>query len=213
MDDDTVRIERRWAMPNGKTFTIKPIRDVVRDECLDAQARANGEAVIIDPFAREAQYGTITNDLNPEYSTDFHMDALEFLRQQESEGADLVLYDPPYSMTQAAQLYKSYGKDKLEVNVSNMAYWARCKDECARVLKPGGVALCCGWNTNGLGRNRGFVLERVVIVPHGGEEHDDFGGSAARYFSRCRGRDELVAYMSALTSVDGNVLYIGGVPS
>lgn len=170
-DMETV-IERRWAMPNSRTFTIPPIRNAVRDECLEAQERARGEAVIIDPFAREAGYGTVTNDLNPEYQTDFHMDALEFLRTLETGSADLVLYDPPYSITQAAQLYKSYGKDKLEVSVSNMAYWARCKDECARVLKPGGVALCCGWNTNGLGKGRGFEMKRIVIVPHGGSKND-----------------------------------------
>ena len=168
----TIEIERKWAMPNGQTFTISPIRNVVRDECLDARARAGEDAVILDPFAREAKYGTVTNDLNPEYSTDFHMDALEFLKRQETECADLVLYDPPYSITQAAQLYKSYGKDKLEVNVANMAYWARCKDEIARVLKRGGVVLCCGWNTNGLGKGRGFEMERIVIVPHGGSKND-----------------------------------------
>ena len=167
-----VAIERAWAMPNGETFTIKPIRNVVRDEVLKAQTRAGGEAVIIDPFAKNAKYGTVTNDLNPECETDFHMDALEFMRQQESESADLILYDPPYSITQAAQLYKSYGKEKLEINVSNMAYWARCKDECARVLKDGGVALCCGWNTNGMGKNRGFSLERILIVAHGGSKND-----------------------------------------
>lgn len=132
-------VTRQWAMPNGKTFTIKPIRNAVRDECLDAYARSGNDAVIVDPFAREAQYGTITNDLNPEYSTDYHMDALEFLKTIPTESADLVLYDPPYSITQAAQLYKSYGKDKLEINVSNMAYWARCKDEMARITKRGGL--------------------------------------------------------------------------
>lgn len=167
-----IAFERQWAMPNGETFTIKPIRNLVRDEVLAAQERAHGDAIILDPFAREAKYGTITNDLNPEYSTDFHMDGLEFMRQQPDDSVDLVLYDPPYSITQATQLYKSYGKDKLEVSVSNMAYWARCKDEIARVLKVGGVALCCGWNSNGLGKGRGFELERILMVPHGGSKND-----------------------------------------
>lgn len=132
-------IERRWAMPSGATFTIKPIKSIVSNEVFEAYIRANGNAVIIDPFARKSQFGTLTNDINPEYSTDYHMDALDFMREQPDEIADLVLYDPPYSITQAAQLYKSYGKEKLEVNVSNMAYWARLKDEIARVLKRGGL--------------------------------------------------------------------------
>ena len=159
-------------MPNGKTFTIKPIRNMVRDACLDARAKFGDDAVIVDQFANDAQYGTVTNDLNPEYSTDYHMDALAFLKTLESESADLVLYDPPYSITQAAQLYKSYGKDKLEISVANMAYWARCKDEIARVLKLGGGVLCCGWNSNGLGKGRGFDMERLLIVAHGGSKND-----------------------------------------
>ena len=41
------------------------------------------------------------------------MDALKFLEARKSESADLVLYDPPYSITQAAELYHSYGKEWL----------------------------------------------------------------------------------------------------
>lgn len=170
--DGSIVIEREWAMPNGKTFTIKPIEKLVALECQAARERGGDGAVIVDPFAMESKYGTVTNDLNPEYGTTFNMDALEFLKGLNSETADLVLYDPPYSITQAAQLYKSYGKEKLEVSVSNMAYWARCKDECARILKPGGSIVCCGWNTNGLGKNRGFEMERILIVPHGGSKND-----------------------------------------
>jgi hypothetical protein len=159
-------------MPNGKTFTIPPIRDVVVDECLDARARSGDEAVIVDPFANSSEYGTITNDLNPEFPTDYHMDALTFLRTRGAEEADLILYDPPYSITQAAQLYKNYGAEKLEVSVSNMAYWARCKDEMARITKVGGVVVCCGWNSNGLGKGRGFAMERLLVVAHGGSKND-----------------------------------------
>lgn len=164
--------ERFWAMPNGKTFTIKPIREAVKREVMAAEMRAKGDAVIVDPFAGGSAFGTVTNDLNPEFNTTCHMDALEFMKSQGDCSADLVLYDPPYSITQAAQLYKSYGKEKLKVSVSNMAYWARCKDEIARMLKPGGVALCCGWNTNGLGKGRGFEMERILLVAHGGSKND-----------------------------------------
>ena len=100
------------------------------------------------------------------------MDALEFLKEIDSNYADLVLYDPPYSITQASQLYHEYGKEKLEVNVANMKYWKLCKDNIARILKPRGRVICCGWNTNGLGKNRGFSLDKVLIVCHGGSKND-----------------------------------------
>ena len=152
-------------MPNGKTFTIKPIKEFVETE-------VNRGGVIVDPFANECKYGTITNDLNPEFNTDYHLDALEFLKSIPNESADLVLYDPPYSITQASVLYKEYGKDKLEVNVANMKYWKLCKDNIARILKPHGRVICCGRNTNGLGKNRGFEMTAILDVVHGGSKND-----------------------------------------
>lgn len=153
-------------MPNGKTFTIKPIKEFVETEV------NKGGGVIVDPFANGCKYGTITNDLNPEFNTDYHLDALEFLKSIPNESADLVLYDPPYSITQASTLYKEYGKDKLEVNVANMKYWKLCKDNIARILKPHGRVICCGWNTNGLGKNRGFEMTAILDVVHGGSKND-----------------------------------------
>lgn len=162
-----MKIEKVWAMPNGNTFTIKPIKQFVEDAVSNA-----GDGVIVDPFANNCKYGTITNDLNPEFDTTHHMDALDFLKSIPDESADLVLYDPPYSITQASQLYKEYGRDKLEISVSNMKYWASCKDNIARILKKGGVCLCFGWNTNGIGKSRGFEMTDILIVAHGGSKND-----------------------------------------
>lgn len=160
-----MEFKKEWAMPNGNTFTIKPIKEFVEREV------ANG-GVIVDPFANNCKYVTITNDLNPEFETDYHMDALEFLKTLSNESADLVLYDPPYSITQASELYRSYGKTKLEVNVANMKYWSLIKDNIVRILKPGGKVISCGWNTNGLGKGRGFEMTDVLIVNHGGSKND-----------------------------------------
>ena len=155
-------------MPNGKTFSIPPIRDFVEREV----TRYKRGGIIVDPFANSSTYGTITNDLNPAYGTMFCMDALSFLKSLESDTADIVLYDPPYSITQAAELYRSYGKEKLTVNTTNMRYWKLCKDNIARILKTGGACLSFGWNSNGLGIKRGFRKEEILLVSHGGSRND-----------------------------------------
>ena len=62
-------IEKVWAMPNGNTFTIRPIKELVEKEVSTSE-------IIVDPFANSCKYGTITNDLNPEFDTDYHLDAL-----------------------------------------------------------------------------------------------------------------------------------------
>lgn len=162
-----MNIHRVWAMPNKNTFTIKPIKELV-----ERYTHREDNQVIIDPFANNCEYGTITNDLNPDMPTNYHLDALKFLKQMKTSCADTVLYDPPYSITQAARCYQSYGKEKLQINVANMKYWAECKNEIARILKPNGIAICCGWSTNGLGKNRGFEIIEILIVPHGGSKND-----------------------------------------
>lgn len=144
-----ILITKTWAMPNGRTFSIKPIQEFVRDAC-------EHKTVIVDPFANEAKYGTITNDLNEEYDTTYHMDGLAFLESLGDETADVVLYDPPYSITQASQLYKAYGKEKLEVNVANMKYWKLCKDNCARILRRGGYVCLSGGTLTDLVKGAGL---------------------------------------------------------
>lgn len=164
-----MKITKAWAMPNSRIFDIKPIKNLI-ENYIGVFGKLN--KIIIDPFANKSKYGTITNDLNPEMPTDFHLDALKFLKEMQTGLADIVLFDPPYSFRQATECYKSYGKEKLSLSVANMKYWSECKNEIARILKPGGIVICCGWNTNGLGKCRGFEPIEILIVSHGGGKND-----------------------------------------
>ena len=62
---------REWAMPSADTFSIKPIGEFVK--------RYIQSGVSVDPFARNGTLATITNDINPNTSAQYHMDAIEFL--------------------------------------------------------------------------------------------------------------------------------------
>lgn len=84
-----MRIDRIWSMPNKNTFDIKPINTLIAEELTDG--------LWIDPFANKNKMATITNDLNPEFDTDYHLDALDFLKMFEDNSVDGVLYDPPRS--------------------------------------------------------------------------------------------------------------------
>lgn len=50
-----LEISRKWAMPNRRTFLIKPIKEFV-------EKYVDNACIIVDPFANECKYGTITND-------------------------------------------------------------------------------------------------------------------------------------------------------
>ena len=84
-----IRIERVWSMPNKNTFEIPPIKTLLQEE-------VNLEQYWLDPFANRNKIASVTNDLNPEYDTDYHLDALDFLKSFDDESVDGVLYDPPY---------------------------------------------------------------------------------------------------------------------
>jgi hypothetical protein len=39
-------------------------------------------------------------------------------------------------------------------------------------MTPGGYAICCGWNSIGIGKKRGFKLIEVLLVCHGRLHND-----------------------------------------
>jgi hypothetical protein len=160
-----MKIERKWAMPNKWTFTIKPIAELLKEEVSEYENWA-------DPFAGMNSPAGITNDLRPEMPTLFHKDALLFLKELKTASLNGILFDPPYSITQAKQCYDGFGMELLDTKPTSMKYWGDCKTEMARILKPNGKAICFGWTSMGIGINRGFEMQRILMVPHGGSKND-----------------------------------------
>ena len=69
-------------------------------------------------------------------------DALEWLREQPSDSADLVVADPPYGANTTVH-WDRFGS--LDEYVRWSAEWIA---ECARVLKPEGSLFVCGYSEN-----------------------------------------------------------------
>ena len=147
-----IRFERVWCMPNHLTFRITPITKLLVEEVtcglwLDPFANDNRIREIIQ--SPEASF--VTNDLNPDFPTDYHLDALAFLKQFRDNSVDGVLYDPPYSPRQITECYQKVGLPVTN-KTTQASFWSLQKDEIARVVKPGGKVICFGWNTNGCGK-------------------------------------------------------------
>ena len=156
-------IEREWAMPNKNTFSIPPIKELIQQELV------NG--TIIDPFANNSRIAKITNDIDPQYDTDYNLEALDFLKLFDTESVDMVLFDPPYTPRQLSEVYKSLGRS-VNMETTQISYWSNLKDEISRVVKPGGKVVSCGWNSAGVGKNRGFQIKRILMVNHGSMHND-----------------------------------------
>ena len=157
-------IERAWAMPNKNTFDIPPIRALIAEEL--------GEDTFwIDPFANCNHVADVTNDLNPTFDTDYHMDALDFLKMFGSKSVDGVLYDPPYSPRQVSKCYKNFGIEVTQ-ETTRASFWGNHKKEISRIIKPGGKVITFGWNSGGIGAKYGFKIKRILLVAHGGWHND-----------------------------------------
>ena len=136
-------IARKWAMPNKETITIKPIKDLLRQ-----QFRQGIE--ILDPFPFE-----------------YKEDATEMLNRIEDESYEYAVFDPPYSPRQLKECYKGKG----EYDTKNST-WSNWKNLLAKKIKVGGKVISFGWNSGGLGKGRGFEIKKILIVAHGGNHND-----------------------------------------
>lgn len=163
----TLHFSRCFAMPNAATFSIRPIREFVGKYLADAR-------VSVDPFARNQRLATHTNDIDRNTSADAHMDAEEFLIYLADRGieADLVLFDPPYSPRQISEHYKAIGREVTAEDTQNARMYRRVRNAIDRVIRPGGVVLSFGWQSIGMGLERGYLPLEILLVPHGGGHND-----------------------------------------
>lgn len=138
-----IRFSRQWAMPNKKTFSIKPISELLAVEFPDG-------AEILDPFPLE-----------------YNEDATDFLNKWADESWNYGVFDPPYSPRQLKECYKGMGEYDTKAST-----WSKWKDLMAKKIKPNGKVISFGWNSNGLGKSRGFKIERIMIIAHGGNHND-----------------------------------------
>lgn len=156
-------LNREWAMPNKWTFQIPPIKKIL-DKYVD-----DGRGWI-DPFSGESSIAEITNDINPKKKSKYHLHAAEFCKNLNDNLYTGVLFDPPYSLRQVKECYDDIGID-MSFEDSKM-FPTNIKNLIAPKIKPHGIAICCGWDSTGLGKNRGFELIELLLVCHGGRHND-----------------------------------------
>lgn len=162
-----MRMQRLWAMPSADTFDVEPIADFVKRYLREAK-------VSVDPFARNKRWATHTNDLNPETAAESHEDAEIFVRRLTAQGirADLVIFDPPYSPGQIVECYKGIGMEIDSTTGQNAALYSRVRDAIVPLCAEQATVLSFGWNSSGMGLERGFELTELLLVAHGGAHQD-----------------------------------------
>lgn len=159
-----MKIDRVWAMPNKWTFTIKPIAKLIARYVGDGRGW-------VDPFAGENSPAEITNDLNPDKPTTYHLDALEFLKSLRGTFNGCI-FDPPYTPRQVKECYDSVGRH-MEQDDALLGYKrGQYKAVVSPLIIPNGIVISCGWNTVGMGKGLGFEIIEILLVCHGSDHND-----------------------------------------
>lgn len=161
-----MKMSREWAMPSPETFSVPPIAFFVARYLTDCTAA-------VDPFARNSRLARYRNDLSPDTDATWHLEAAEFCKVLAGDGvvADAVLFDPPYSPRQMSEVYQKVGIRGME-STQNARLYKEVRNGLDALLKTGGIALSFGWNSAGFGKERGYEVEEILLVAHGGAHND-----------------------------------------
>lgn len=165
--EPTIRMNRVWAMPSADTLTIPPFRQLVKHYLHTSK-------VSVDPFARNCTWATYTNDLNPDTAAEYHLEAAEFLRLLIDRGvqADLVIFDPPYTLEQCARSYQNVGRTVTMRDTQIFGRWTEHKELIGQLTAANGIAISFGFHSNGIGMKYGFDVTDVLLVTHGAAHYD-----------------------------------------
>lgn len=138
------------------TFENRKIKKWVEEHC---------EGKVLNLFAGKTKLDVdeIRNDIRKDMPADFHIDALEFVKNWKPRNYfNTVILDPPYAYRKSMEMYD--GAISSPFN--------KIKDEIPLILEPNGIVITFGYHSNVLGEKRGFSQEHILLMSHGGAIHD-----------------------------------------
>lgn len=136
-------IERYIASFSKNIFTNKPILDVLNNEI------KNG--IWVSPYATNRKQSTFTNNENRKYDVDYHTNAVLFLNMFNDRSVDGVFL---------------YDTDDNNNDIHTV------RKEIERILKQGGKVITISHNSYGVGYEKGFDIEKIIILTNEYERND-----------------------------------------
>ena len=110
------------------------------------------------------------NDIRENMKADTHMDALDFCKSYNGNTFDTILLDPPYAFRKSMEMYEG----------AMCSPFNRLKDAIIPILSENGKVITFGYHSISMGAKRGFEVEEVCIMSHGGAIHDTIATAERR---------------------------------
>lgn len=137
------------------TFEILPMRKWVESVCV-------GKTLNLFAGMNKLSINEVRNDLDPTMNSEYHKDALQFVKEWTGEKFNTILLDPPYAYRKSMEMYNGHISSPFK----------RLKDSMPDILEPNGIIITFGYHSVSMGQTRGFEVERICLFSHGGAIHD-----------------------------------------
>lgn len=107
----------------------------------------------------------VTNDLNSELETTYHMDALDLVKKltAEKKKFNRIVLDPPYAYRKSMECYRGN---------SIASRFKQLLDLIPVILEQDGRVITFGYHSSAMSKKRGFQIREICLISHGGAQHD-----------------------------------------
>ena len=141
--------------PRSYTFEMPKLKLWIESQCVGKVLNLFGGKIRLN-------VDEVSNDIDTNMPTDFHMDAIEFIDLWKGDLFDTVILDPPYNWRKA--------KEKYEGRM--IGQYPQLKNKLLSIIKNNATIISLGYDTVGMSKSRGFEKIGICVVCHGGDHHD-----------------------------------------
>jgi len=136
------------------TFSRKPIRKWVEE---------NSKGKVLNLFAGKTKLDVdeFRVDEDKTMNADVYEDAYGFVLNCVKK-FDTIILDPPYAYRKSMEMYNGHKASRFNI-IKNMI---------PKILTKNGLVITFGYHSVSMGKSRGFIQEKILLMSHGGAIHD-----------------------------------------
>ena len=152
-----MKIEYMKTPLNKYTFLVKPIREWVE---------RNSKRKVLNLFAGKIKLNLdeYRVDADKTMNANWYGDAYEFIKiaVKSKSKFDTIILDPPYAYRKSMEMYNGHKASRFNM----------IKNLIPKILNKKGIVITFGYHSVSMGKKRGFIQQKILLMSHGGAIHD-----------------------------------------